>query len=76
MATATNIITYIGVPLVVLRVMPICYTFLSALYSKYRARRFFDLATLTSRTRLMAGVVEVDLPQFHLTPLMREDSRY
>lgn len=78
MASATDIITYVGVPLAVLGVMPIMYTFVSALYTRSHLRRILHRNNLDAqvRARLMTGVVEVDLPVFQLEPLRRDEARY
>lgn len=80
MVSATDIITYIGVPLAVLGVLPIMYVFLSALYARYSVRRKLQenglLSISTTRARLMNGFVEVGLPIFQLTPYPRSDLRY
>lgn len=80
MVSATDIITYIGVPLAVLGVMPILYTFLAGFYASHRIRRIIrqsDLEVEASiQTRLMTGVVEVDLPVFRLERRSRNDDRY
>ena len=68
MASATDIITYIGVPLAVLGVTPIFYTFLSALYTRLKLDRILRKNGICCpiRAKLMTGVVEVDLPVFLL----------
>lgn len=78
MASATDIITYVGVPLAVLGVMPILYTFIFALYTRSHLRRILHRNNLDAqvRARLMTGVVEVDLPVFQLEPLRRDEARY
>jgi hypothetical protein len=80
MVSATDIITYIGVPLAVLGVMPILYTFLAGLYARHRTRRIIRQSDLEAeasvRTRLMTGVVEADLPVFRLERHSRDDDRY
>lgn len=78
MVSATDVITYVGVPLAVLGVMPILYTFVSALYTRSHLRRVLHRNNLDAqiRARLMTGVVEVDLPVFQLEPLHRDEARY
>lgn len=78
MISATDVITYVGVPLAVLGVMPILYTFVSALYTRSYLRRVLHRNNLDAqvRARLMTGVVEVDLPVFQLEPLPRDETRY
>ncbi|KAL9098164.1 MAG: hypothetical protein Q9163_006123 [Psora crenata] len=73
---ASDIITYIGVPLAVLGVLPILYTAINSLITirrikrKLRANGFTDAATSGS---LMSGVVEVSLPRYSITPLDRQE---
>ena len=78
MGLATDIITYVGIPLAVLGVMPILYTFITALYTKSYIRRVLHRNNIHTqiRARLMTGIVEVDLPIFQLEPLPREEPRY
>lgn len=78
MVSATDIITYVGVPLTVLGVTPILYTFVSALFTRSHLRRVLHRNNVDAqiRARLMTGVVEVDLPVFQLEPLHRDDARY
>lgn len=78
MVSATDVITYVGVPLAVLGVMPILYTFISALYTRNYIRHVLHKNNLEAqvRARLMTGVVEVDLPVFELEPLPRDEPRY
>lgn len=79
MLSATDVITYIGVPLAVLGVLPILYTFASALYTRNKIQRNLrknGLQEVPIRTRLMTGVVEVDLPNYTLQPPERDDKLY
>ena len=76
MPTAADIITYIGVPLAVLGVLPILYTAINSLFTirsiqrKLRANGFADIKT---RGSLMSGIVEVSLPRYSITPLNRDE---
>ena len=78
MASATDIITYIGVPLAVLGVTPIFYTFALALYTRLNLYRICNENGLevAIRARLMTGVVEVDMPIYQLQPLERQSEIY
>ncbi|KAF2677123.1 hypothetical protein K458DRAFT_424300 [Lentithecium fluviatile CBS 122367] len=80
MVSATDIITYIGVPLAVLGVLPILYFLLSASYTRYCVRRKLQksgvLSSSNIRTKFMSGVVEVGLPVFRLIPYRRSDPLY
>ena len=68
MPSATDIITYIGVPLAVLGVSPILYNFLIAWYVKVRTRRTLRANEIEAeiRSRFMNGIVEVDLLIYNL----------
>ena len=58
MVSATDIITYIGVPLAVLGVAPIFYTFVSALYARLKFSRVLRKNGIAPRIRaiMMTGV--------------------
>ncbi|CAD6579042.1 MAG: hypothetical protein ASARMPREDX12_009047 [Alectoria sarmentosa] len=77
MANATDIITYIGIPLAVLGVLPILYTAINSLITIRKIKqslRHNGLFEATTRSSLMSGVVEVTLPRFSITPLDREEN--
>ena len=78
MVSATDVITYIGVPLAVLGVSPIFYTFTLALITRLKIQRILRQNDIVPRlrARLMTGVVEVDLPVLHLFPLHRQEQQY
>ncbi|EXJ87588.1 hypothetical protein A1O3_04549 [Capronia epimyces CBS 606.96] len=88
MASATDIITYIGVPLAVLGVLPILYTFMFAILTKRRIRdslihhghRPVNNANpqhgFTIRTSPMTNLIEVELPKYTIAPLERNDQNY
>lgn len=79
MTNATDIITYIGVPLAVLGVLPIIYTFLHSRLTTRAIRRSLarhGLSHATTRSSLMSSVVEVSLPRVLITPLSRSSPRY
>lgn len=78
MASATDIITYIGVPLAVLGVAPIFYTFLSAFYTRVKVGRVLRRNSIVCpiRAKLMTGVVEIDLPVCHLDIPSRNEPAY
>ncbi|PGH07416.1 hypothetical protein AJ80_08001 [Polytolypa hystricis UAMH7299] len=75
-ATASDIITYIGVPLAVLGVLPIIYTCLRALLTHRSIRKTLSqnhhLGTAITRSSMMSGVVEIEMPRCTITPLDRE----
>lgn len=64
-------------PLAILGVTPVFYTFASALYTRINIQRaLWEGIEAHIRARLMTGVVEVDLPAYQLEPLRREDDPY
>ncbi|KDN70723.1 hypothetical protein CSUB01_08320 [Colletotrichum sublineola] len=75
--TATDVITYIGVPLAVLGVLPILYNTVATLAARSRIRRMLRHARLTALTRsdIVNRVIEVDLPRYAVTPWDRYDHR-
>lgn len=79
--SATDIITYIGVPLAVLGVLPILYSFVRAILTQRSIRRSLKrhglLDSAITRSSFMSGIVEVELPRCTITPLDRDlDSEY
>ncbi|KAI4199921.1 MAG: hypothetical protein LQ350_004273 [Teloschistes chrysophthalmus] len=78
MADASDIITYIGVPLAVLGVLPIFYTFLNSFFTLRNIKRSLKKSGLEATTRgsFMAGVIEVSVPRFTITPLDRKEDEY
>jgi hypothetical protein len=74
--SATDIITYIGVPLAVLGVLPIIYTSFRALWTQRSIRstlkRHGLLESALTRVSLIGGLVEVELPRCTVTALDRE----
>ncbi|KAI9867879.1 MAG: hypothetical protein M1813_007701 [Trichoglossum hirsutum] len=79
MASATDIITYIGVPLAVLGVMPILYTTIRALIIKERIRRQFacnGLSDAIIRGSPMSLVIEIEVPRYSLAPMSRSQAKY
>ncbi|KAF6842973.1 hypothetical protein CMUS01_02551 [Colletotrichum musicola] len=75
--SASDIITYIGVPLAVLGVLPILYNTVATLAARSRIRRMLRHARLTALTRsdVVNRVIEVDLPRYAVTPWDRFDHR-
>jgi hypothetical protein len=87
MTSATDIITYVGVPLAVLGVLPILYTLLRAILTlrsvrKTLLRHGHIPATntrpdgFTTRSSPMTSLIEVDLPRHAIAPLDRGDPDY
>ena len=80
MASVSDIITYIGIPLAVLGVLPIIYTRITSLITLRSIKHKLEtdgVKPLSITSSLMSGVVEVTLPRFSITPLDRdEDPEY
>ncbi len=87
MTSATDIITYIGVPLAVLGVLPILYTLLRALLTLRSIRKpLLRLGHVpatntrpdgfTTRSSPMTSLIEVDLPRYTIAALDRSDPAY
>ncbi|KAJ5732560.1 hypothetical protein N7493_004041 [Penicillium malachiteum] len=79
--SAPDVITYIGIPLAVLGVLPIIYTSFRALWTERLIRsalKRYDLFdSAVTRVSLMGGIVEVELPRCTISPLDRElDASY
>jgi hypothetical protein len=74
-ASATDIITYIGVPLAVLGVLPILYNTVTTLATLSKVKRLLRKSRLAGITRgdVINKVIEVELPRFTIAPLDRED---
>ncbi|KAL9002029.1 MAG: hypothetical protein Q9188_005024 [Gyalolechia gomerana] len=78
MANASDVITYIGVPLAVLGVLPIFYTFTNSFFTLRNIKRSLSRSgsEATIRASYMGGVIEVSLPRFSITPLDRTEDEY
>lgn len=88
MANASDIITYVGVPLAVLGVLPILYTFMLAILTQRRIRASLvhhghrPVSTtrphdgFTIRSSPMTSLIEVELPRYTIAPLDRNDGAY
>ncbi|KAN0085264.1 hypothetical protein V8E54_001731 [Elaphomyces granulatus] len=81
MASPTDIITYVGIPLAVIGTVPILYTCTRAVLTLRSIRRALShnwlLDSAVLRANLMLGLVEVELPRCTITPLDRGlDSEY
>ncbi|UKZ52441.1 hypothetical protein TrVGV298_006218 [Trichoderma virens] len=75
--SATDIITYIGVPLAVLGVLPILYNTFATLASLSRIKRMLRRSRLTALTRsdVVNRVIEIELPRYAVMPLDRFQNR-
>lgn len=78
MVTASDVITYIGVPLAVVGVMPVMYTCSSAIVTQYKVLKAVKKndQEVATRMGLLSGVVEVDFPRYTIHPLPRHDALY
>jgi hypothetical protein len=88
MASATDIITYIGIPLAVLGVLPILYTFTLSFLTRRRIRslllRYGHRPTSNARPHdgfsirgsPMTGSIEVELPRYTIAPLERQQEEF
>lgn len=75
MASATDVITYIGMPLAVLGVMPILYNTGLTIIALSKVRRVLRKSRLAgiSRGDVINHVIEVELPRFTIAPVDRVD---
>jgi hypothetical protein len=75
--SATDVITYIGVPLAVLGVLPILYNTIATLLALQRIKRMLKRSALTALTRtdVVNRVIEVELPRYAATPWDRFDDK-
>ncbi|KIN04950.1 hypothetical protein OIDMADRAFT_192515 [Oidiodendron maius Zn] len=73
--SAPDVITYIGVPLAVLGVLPIIYNTISTLATLAKVRRMLQHGRLAGIARgdVVNHVIEVELPRYTLAPLHREE---
>lgn len=73
----TDIITYIGVPLAVLGVLPILYNTAVTLGALSKIKRMLKHSKLTALTRsdVVNRVIEVELPRYAVTPWDRFSNR-
>jgi len=75
--SATDIITYIGVPLAVLGVLPILYNTFVTLVNVSKIKRMLHHSQLTALTRsdVVNRVIEIELPRYAVTPWDRFQHR-
>ena len=76
--SAVDIITYIGVPLAVLGVLPILYNTAVTLAALSRIKRMLRHSRLTALTRsdVVNRIIEVELPRYAVTPWDRFEQRH
>jgi hypothetical protein len=74
--SATDIITYVGIPLAVLGVLPILYSCIRAIITLRSIRHVLKHSGLLDaaivRGNVLAGIVEVELPRCTIVPLDRD----
>ncbi|CAK7223019.1 hypothetical protein SCUCBS95973_005032 [Sporothrix curviconia] len=75
--SATDIITYIGVPLAVLGVLPIMYNTFVTLVNASKIKRMLRHSRLTALTRsdVINRIIEIELPRYAVTPWDRFQHR-
>ena len=75
---AVDIITYIGIPLAVLGVLPTLYTCLKSLITLRDIRKLLSQNNVQAITRssLLSGIIELEVPRRSLCPLERDDPDY
>lgn len=76
--SAVDIITYIGIPLAVLGVLPTIYTCLKSYLTLRAITQSLDRNGVTAITRsaLLSGIIEIEIPRRSIQPLSRSDPRY
>jgi len=74
MVSGPDIITYIGVPLAVLGVLPIIYNTITTLATVAKVRRILRHGRLAGITRgdVINHVIEIELPRYTIAPLDRQ----
>ncbi|TLD06648.1 uncharacterized protein PgNI_08207 [Pyricularia grisea] len=75
--SATDIITFVGVPLAVLGVLPILYNTFVTLVALSKIKRILSSSRLTALTRsdVVNRVIEIELPRYAVTPWDRFQDR-
>ncbi|KAH7419090.1 hypothetical protein BKA64DRAFT_4707 [Cadophora sp. MPI-SDFR-AT-0126] len=78
MVSGPDIITYIGIPLAVLGVLPIIYNTITTLATLAKVRRMLRHGRLAGIARgdVINHVIEVELPRYTIAPLHREEQRH
>ena len=78
MVSAIDIITYIGIPLAVLGVLPTIYTCLKSFFTLREITKTLHRNGVIAITRsaLLTGIVEVEIPRRSIIPLDRNDPKY
>ncbi|KAF2715519.1 hypothetical protein K504DRAFT_529680 [Pleomassaria siparia CBS 279.74] len=78
MVSAVDIVTYIGIPLAVLGVLPTIYTCLKSFLTLREITKTLHRNGVVAITRsaLLSGTVETEIPRRSIIPLDRGDPRY
>jgi hypothetical protein len=78
MVSAVDIITYIGIPLAVLGVLPTIYTVLKSYLTLREVTKtlYRNGVTAITRSALLTGIVEIEIPRRSIIPLDRGDPKY
>ncbi|KAF2792560.1 hypothetical protein K505DRAFT_362790 [Melanomma pulvis-pyrius CBS 109.77] len=78
MVSATDIITYVGIPLAVLGVLPTIYTVLKSFLTLREITKTLHRNGVIAITRsaLLSGIVEIEIPRRSIIPLDRGDPKY
>ena len=73
-----DIVAYVGIPLAVLGVLPIMYAFVNGFVTLQNVRKILERNGLkgTIRGSILAGIVEIELPRWGITPLQRGERGY
>lgn len=75
---AVDIITYVGIPLAVLGVLPTLYTCIKSLITLRDIRKLLlnNHVSAITRSSLLSGIIELEVPRRSLCPLERDDPDY
>ncbi|CAI6337325.1 unnamed protein product [Periconia digitata] len=76
--SAVDVITYVGIPLAVLGVLPTIYTCLKSYFTLREITKTLHRNGVIAITRsaLLSGIVEIEIPRRSIIPLDRSDPRY
>lgn len=75
---AVDIITYVGIPMAVLGVLPTLYTCIKSLITLRDVRKLLlqNHVSAITRSSLLSGIIELEVPRRSLCPLERDDPDY
>lgn len=77
--SASDIITYIGIPLAVAGILPILYNFFVTLVTLYKVKGILQRSELSAtaiRSDVFNRTIELDLPRYKIATHDRKDTRY